>query len=140
MQRELHIKTTGQGLVEITDDITAVVRDADIDTGFCTVFLRHTSASLTIQENADPSAKRDLEAWLNRLVPENDPLYTHTSEGPDDMPSHIKAILTMASLSIPVTAGRLALGTWQGIYLWEHRRAPHTRRVIVHVNSQTRHI
>jgi secondary thiamine-phosphate synthase enzyme len=133
MQRELQIKTRGQGLVEITDDVAAVVREASIDTGLCTVFLRHTSASLTIQENADPSAKRDLEAWLNRLVPENDPLYTHTSEGPDDMPSHIKAILTMASLSIPITAGRLTLGTWQGIYLWEHRRAAHTRRVVVHV-------
>lgn len=99
----------------------------------CTVFIQHTSASLTIQENADPSARRDLEAWLNRLVQENDPLYTHTAEGPDDMPSHIKAILTCTSLSIPILEGDLALGTWQGIYLWEHRRQPHNRRCLIHV-------
>ena len=99
----------------------------------CTVFIAHTSASLTIQENADPSAKRDLEAWLNRLVPEGDLLYTHTAEGEDDMPSHIKAILTSTSLSIPIEGRRLALGTWQGVYLWEHRKAPHRRTVLVHV-------
>ena len=99
----------------------------------CTIFIRHTSASLTIQENADPSARHDLEAWLNRLVPEGDPLYTHTAEGPDDMPSHIKAILTQASLSIPIDRGQLMLGTWQGVYLWEHRTAPHHREVVVHV-------
>jgi secondary thiamine-phosphate synthase enzyme len=97
------------------------------------VFIQHTSASLTIQENADPSARRDLERWLNRLVPENDSLYTHTTEGPDDMPAHIKAILTNVSLSIPVFEGSLVLGTWQGIYLWEHRRGAHKRRVVVHV-------
>ncbi len=97
------------------------------------MFIQHTSASLTIQENADPSARRDLERWLNRLVPENDSLYTHTTEGPDDMPAHIKAILTNVSLSIPVFEGSLVLGTWQGIYLWEHRRGAHKRRVVVHV-------
>ena len=97
------------------------------------MFIQHTSASLTIQENADPSARRDLERWLNRLVPENDSLYTHTTEGPDDMPAHIKAILTNVSLSIPVLEGSLVLGTWQGIYLWEHRRGAHKRRVVVHV-------
>ena len=96
-------------------------------------FLRHTSASLTIQENADPSARRDLEGWLNRLVPENDPHFTHTAEGPDDMPSHIKAALTSTTLSIPVRDGRLALGTWQGIYLWEHRAHTGRRRVVVSV-------
>ncbi len=101
--------------------------------GLCTVFIRHTSASLTIQENADPSARRDLEAWLNRLVPEHDPLYTHNAEGPDDMPAHIKTILTQTSLSIPILDGRLALGTWQGIYLWEHRRGTHQRRLVVHI-------
>jgi secondary thiamine-phosphate synthase enzyme len=110
-----------------------VVHDSGVEDGLCTVFIRHTSASLTIQENADPSAKADLEAWLNRLVPENDRLYTHTFEGPDDMPSHIKAVLTNVSLSIPVIEGRLTLGTWQGIYLWEHRRSPHTREIVVHV-------
>ncbi len=131
--RELVIPTPGQGLHEITGEVAGVVRDAGVAEALCTVFVRHTSASLTIQENADPSARRDLEAWLNRLVPENDALYTHTSEGPDDMPSHIKAILTQVSLSIPVIDGRLALGTWQGIYLWEHRRRAHERRVVVRV-------
>tara|TARA_Y100001933_G_scaffold204660_1_gene206990 strand:- start:188 stop:496 length:309 start_codon:yes stop_codon:yes gene_type:complete len=99
----------------------------------CTVFIRHTSASLTIQENADPSARHDLEQWIERFVPEGDPAFTHTAEGPDDMPSHIRSALTAVSLSIPVMGGRLALGTWQGIYVWEHRRSAHTRRVVVHV-------
>lgn len=127
------VRTPGQGLHEITDRVARVVQDSGVEEGLCTVFIRHTSASLTIQENADPSAKADLEAWLNRLVPENDRLYTHTFEGPDDMPSHIKAILTNVSLSIPVLGCRLTLGTWQGIYLWEHRRSPHTREIVVHV-------
>jgi secondary thiamine-phosphate synthase enzyme len=113
--------------------VEAVVARAGLDEGLCTVFVRHTSASLLIQENADRSAKRDLEAWLDRLVPEDDPLYTHTSEGPDDIPSHIKAAITCVSLSIPVVDGRLALGTWQGIYLWEHRRRGGVREVLVHV-------
>jgi secondary thiamine-phosphate synthase enzyme len=127
------VRTPGQGLHEITDRVARAVQESGVEEGLCTVFIRHTSASLTIQENADPSAKSDLEAWLNRLVPENDRLYTHTFEGPDDMPSHIKAILTNVSLSIPVLGGRLTLGTWQGIYLWEHRRSPHTREIVVHI-------
>ena len=135
MVRELTIETPGQGLHEITGLVRSIVDEAGLNEGLCTVFVRHTSASLTIQENADPSARRDLEAWLNRLVPEGDPLYTHTSEGPDDMPSHVKAILTQVSISIPVTGGRLALGDWQGVYLWEHRRRPHSRRVVVHLGS-----
>ena len=101
--------------------------------GLCTCFVRHTSASLLVQENADPSARRDLERWLERLVPEDDPLYTHTQEGPDDMPAHVKAALTATSIAVPVVGGRLGLGTWQGIYLWEHRRRPGRRRVLVHV-------
>ncbi|MEY4668931.1 MAG: hypothetical protein RL518_1630 [Pseudomonadota bacterium] len=133
MVQSFTVRTPGQGLHEITDRVARVVQESGVDEGLCTVFIRHTSASLTIQENADPSAKADLEAWLNRLVPENDRLYTHTFEGPDDMPSHIKAILTNVSLSIPVIEGRLTLGTWQGIYLWEHRRSPHTREIVVHV-------
>ena len=133
MAQAFSVRTPGQGLHEITDRVARVVHDSGVDDGLCTVFIRHTSASLTIQENADPSAKADLEAWLNRLVPENDRLYTHTFEGPDDMPSHIKAILTNVSLSIPVNEGRLTLGTWQGIYLWEHRRSPHTREIVVHI-------
>ena len=133
MIKAIHLKTKGQGLHEITDEIIRLVVSTEVREGLCTLFIQHTSASLTIQENADPSARRDLETWLNRLVPEDDPLYTHTTEGPDDMPSHIKAILTSTSLSIPVLDGRLVLGTWQGIYLWEHRTAPHRRRVTVHL-------
>lgn len=140
MLTRLSIRTPGQGLHEITEQVAQAVLDSSAllgahGSGLCTLFIRHTSASLTIQENADPSARRDLEAWLNRLVPENDPLYTHRSEGPDDMPSHIKAILTQVSLSIPIQSARLALGRWQGIYLWEHRRTPHTREVLVHVTA-----
>lgn len=135
MIKELSIKVSGQGLHEFTSQVQAVVRDAGIHEGLCTVFIQHTSASLTIQENADRSAKRDLERWLNRLVPENDPLYTHDTEGSDDMPAHIKAALTASSLSIPVSNGRLALGTWQGIYLWEHRHGGGARRVIVHIGA-----
>ena len=133
MIKAIHLKTKGQGLHEITDEIIRLVVSTEVREGLCTLFIQHTSASLTIQENADPSARRDLETWLNRLVPDDDPLYTHTTEGPDDMPSHIKAILTSTSLSIPVLEGRLVLGTWQGIYLWEHRKRPHQRTVIVHV-------
>jgi len=133
MVQAFTVRTPGQGLHEITDRVARAVQESGVEEGLCTVFIRHTSASLTIQENADPSAKSDLEAWLNRLVPENDRLYTHTFEGPDDMPSHIKAILTNVSLSIPVLGGRLTLGTWQGIYLWEHRRSPHTRELVVHI-------
>jgi secondary thiamine-phosphate synthase enzyme len=131
--KTITIRTPGQGLHEITNEVCRVVYESQHSEGLCTVFIRHTSASLTIQENADPSARSDLERWLNRLVPERDPLFTHTAEGPDDMPSHIKAILTSVSLSIPIINGALALGTWQGIYLWEHRRAPHSRSVVIHV-------
>ena len=133
MIRTLNISTAGQGLVLITGEIEAVVLDSGVREGLCTIMIRHTSASLTIQENADPSARHDLERWLNRLVPENDPLYTHTAEGPDDMPAHIKAALTDTTLSIPILDGQLALGTWQGIYLWEHRRSSHTRQLVVHL-------
>lgn len=133
MVRELVVETAGQGLHEITGEVRGVVREAGVSEGLCTVFIRHTSASLTIQENADPSARWDLEQWLKKLVPEHDPMFTHTSEGPDDMPSHIKAALTATSLSIPVMDGSMVLGTWQGIYVWEHRRAGHARRVVVRV-------
>jgi secondary thiamine-phosphate synthase enzyme len=135
MVKRLSIRTPGQGLHMVTDEIEAVVRAAGIGDGLCTVIVQHTSASLTIQENADPSARHDLERWLNRLVREDDPLYTHTSEGPDDMPSHIKAALTATTLSIPVADNRLALGTWQGIYVWEHRRGGRTRHLVVHVTG-----
>lgn len=111
------------------------MRASGNDEGLCTVMVRHTSASLVIQENADPSARRDLESWLERHVPEGDPHFTHTAEGPDDMPSHIRAALTATSLSIPFEDGRLALGTWQGIWLWEHRTRGSTRRCVIHVGS-----
>lgn len=129
---ELTIDTHGQGLTEITGDVRGVVARARLDEGLCTVFLRHTSASLVIQENADPSARRDLESWMDRFVPDGTG-WAHTQEGPDDMPSHIRSAITATSLGIPIMNGRLALGTWQGIYLWEHRHAPHARRVVVHV-------
>ncbi len=125
------VHTEGQGLTEVTAQVVDIVRGSSISEGLCTVFIQHTSASLIIQENADPSARRDLEYFLNKLVPENDPGFTHTAEGPDDMPSHMKAGLTQTALSIPITKGRLVLGTWQAIYLWEHRTAPHHRRVVV---------
>jgi secondary thiamine-phosphate synthase enzyme len=135
MIKELSIRVAGQGLHEFTDQVQAAVRESGVKEGLCTLFIQHTSASLLVQENADPSAKRDLERWLNRLVPEGDPFYTHDTEGPDDMPAHIKAALTQMNLSIPIIGGRLALGTWQGIYLWEHRRARSTRRVILHMGA-----
>lgn len=130
---KVEVVTRGQGLYEVTDEVQSAVVESGITEGICCVFVQHTSASLIIQENADPSAKRDLEAWLKRLVKERDPLYTHTTEGDDDMPAHIKAALTATTLSIPVVGGSLTLGTWQGIYLWEHRDASHRRRVIVTV-------
>jgi len=129
------VDTSGPGLTEITDRVGALVRESGRTEGLCTLMIQHTSASLTIQENADPSARRDLHEWLSRLVSENDPHFTHTSEGPDDMPSHIKAALTSTTLSIPIVDGRLALGTWQGLYLWEHRRRGSLRRCVVHVGS-----
>ncbi len=133
MVRELGIDIPHQGLHDVTARVADIVREAHIEEGLCTIFIRHTSASLLIQENADPSARHDLERWLKRLVPEDDPLYTHTTEGADDMPSHIKAALTATSLSIPVIGGQLALGTWQGIYVWEHRRAATRRQLVVHI-------
>jgi secondary thiamine-phosphate synthase enzyme len=133
MVRRITIRTRGQGLHDITGDVEAVVLEAGIGEGLCTVMIQHTSASLTIQENADPSARHDLEDWLNRLVPEDDPRFTHTLEGPDDMPSHIKAALTSTTLSVPILDGRLCLGTWQGIYLWEHRRGGSHRHCVIHV-------
>lgn len=133
--KQLHVDTSSQGLHEISAQVEAIVRISKVSEGLCTVFLRHTSASLLIQENADPSARYDLERWLDRLVPEDDPIYTHRTEGPDDMPAHIKTALTAVTLSIPVIEGRLGLGTWQGIYLWEHRRRGGRRELLVHVGE-----
>jgi secondary thiamine-phosphate synthase enzyme len=133
--RALAIEVKSRGLHEITGEVSAVVRSSGLGEGLCTLFLQHTSASLLIQENADPSARRDLERWLNRLVPEGDALYTHTEEGADDMPAHIKAALTAVSLAIPVVDGALGLGRWQGIFLWEHRRFASHRHLLIHLAS-----
>lgn len=132
-QEILHVGGRGQGLSDVTAEVAAVVDAAGVRTGLCHLFLQHTSASLLIQENADPSARRDLEAFLERIAPEHDPAYTHTTEGADDMPAHLRTALTHTSETIPVTDGRLALGTWQGIYLCEHRRHAGQRRLVIHV-------
>jgi len=130
---QLAIHVNGQGLYAITDQVRPLLQHAATDEGLCTLFIRHTSASLLVQENFDDSARIDLENWLNRLVPENDSLYTHTLEGPDDMPAHIKSALTAIQVSIPFQHRELLLGTWQGIYLWEHRHHAGVRQVVVHL-------
>lgn len=130
---ELVVTTRGSGLIEITQLIEQAVCDSGVTSGLCNVFVHHTSASLTINENADPDVRRDLQAFFERLVPNGDPLFIHTAEGPDDMPAHVKAALTQSSLSIPVRCGRCDLGTWQGVYLFEHRTHAHRRRVTVTV-------
>ena len=128
-----HIATRGKGLYDFTGEVTRWLGETGMRDGLLTLFLRHTSASLVIQENADPDVQRDLEAFLSRLVPEHDPLYRHVLEGPDDMPAHVRAALTQTHLGIPVQGGRMALGTWQGIYLFEHRRGGQRRQVIAHL-------
>jgi len=133
LQHTLTFRTRGRGSTEITADIERAVRESGIATGLCSVFLQHTSASLVLCENADPAVRRDLETILARLAPDGDPAYVHCSEGPDDMAAHARAVLTTNSLSLPVSEGRLALGTWQGVYLWEHRHAPHARRLLITV-------
>lgn len=132
-QGVLRFKTRGRGFSMITGEISGWLRGTGIRTGLCTLHLRHTSASLLIQENADPDVRRDLEAFFSRLAPDGDRLYVHTMEGPDDMPAHVRTALTAVNVSIPVSDGDLALGTWQGIYLWEHRHARHEREIVVHV-------
>ena len=129
---ELTIRTRGRGFYEFTNDVTAWVSQTGFKNGLVTLHLRHTSASLLIQENADPDVRRDLETFFARLVPDGDPMFVHTAEGDDDMPAHIRTALTAVNLSIPVSQGQLALGTWQGIYFWEHRKAAHSWRVAMH--------
>ncbi|NOX51123.1 MAG: YjbQ family protein [Gammaproteobacteria bacterium] len=133
MNAIIKVTVERQGLYDITHKVQEVLDETAVSEGLVTLFIRHTSASLLIQENADPAVCRDLEQWMNRLVPENDPLYTHTQEGPDDMPAHIKGALTAVSLSIPLMEGVLALGTWQGVFLWEHRHHPGTRQIVINV-------
>jgi secondary thiamine-phosphate synthase enzyme len=137
MNFELTVPVHGQGLFDVTHKVAEMVRGSGVTDGLATIFIRHTSASLIIQENADPAVRTDLERFMNRLVPEHDPLYTHTAEGPDDMPAHIKAALTAVSVSVPVIGGELALGVWQAIYLWEHRHHRGERRLIVSVWGQS---
>jgi secondary thiamine-phosphate synthase enzyme len=129
----LNLNTRNRGFYEITREVAAFLREFKIQTGLVTLHIQHTSASLLIQENADPEVRRDLERFFSRLVPDGDRLFQHTSEGDDDMPAHVRAALTAVNLSIPVASGRMVLGTWQGIYVWEHRTEPHTRHVIAHL-------
>jgi len=134
-QATLTVETGGKGLVEVTSSVAEELRKSGLSTGTVTVFCRHTSCSLVIMENADPTARTDLENWMERLVPENDPHFEHTHEGPDDMPSHIKMALTRTSETVPFADGELLLGTWQGIFLWEHRARSHRRSLIVSIQG-----
>ena len=136
LQETLSVRTAGRGTYDLSEQVAAVVFRSAVQTGLCHIFVQHTSASLMLCENADPTVRRDLEAFLSRLIPDGDPVFRHTAEGPDDMPAHVRTVLTHSSLTIPVAGGRCSLGVWQGIYLWEHRRAPHKRRVSVTVNGE----
>jgi secondary thiamine-phosphate synthase enzyme len=129
----LAFTTAGRGLTDITEDVRRWAESQGAQTGLLTLWLQHTSASLLVQENADPDVRSDLERWFARLVPDGDPLFEHVTEGPDDMPAHVRTALTTVQLAIPVVQGRLALGTWQGLYLWEHRRSGHRRRLVLHL-------
>lgn len=132
-QHQLQIDTRGRGTYDLSADIQSAVKKSGVETGMCHVFIRHTSASLMLCENADPAVMRDLEAFMSRQVPDGDPMFTHTAEGPDDMPAHVRSMLTTTTLSIPVASGQPVFGTWQGVYLYEHRTAPHRRRVVAHL-------
>jgi secondary thiamine-phosphate synthase enzyme len=133
LQHEITVRTRGQGLYDFTAEARAFVAKSAMAAGLLTLYCRHTSASLVIQENADPDVQRDLAAFFKRLVPDGDPLFVHRAEGPDDMPAHVKAALTQTSLAVPISGGKLGLGTWQGIYLFEHRTAPHERKIVLHL-------
>ncbi len=135
-QHELQVSTKGRGTYDISRDVQRAVRDSGIVSGMCHVFICHTSASLMLCENADPSVRKDLETFMSGLVADGDPMFTHTAEGPDDMPAHVRSILTQSDLNLPVRDSRCALGTWQGVYLWEHRQSPHRRRVILTVQGE----
>jgi secondary thiamine-phosphate synthase enzyme len=133
---EFALSSRGKGLIEFTDEVVEWVRSCNVDSGLLTLHVRHTSASLLIQENADPEVRSDLERFMSRLVPDGDPIFRHTSEGPDDMPAHVRTALTTTNLSIPVLRGSPTLGTWQGIYLYEHRSSPHRRSVVGHLLAE----
>jgi secondary thiamine-phosphate synthase enzyme len=135
-QEEIRISTGGRGTYDLSHQVQQAVKESGINTGLCHVFIRHTSASLVICENADPAVMRDLETFMAHQVPDGDPMFTHTAEGPDDMPAHVRSILTQTDLNVPVSDGRCALGTWQGIYLWEHRVASHQRKVLLTISGE----
>jgi len=135
-QKELHISTQGRGTYDLSSQVQDAVAASGVETGLCNLFIRHTSASLMLCENADPAVMRDLETFMRHLVPDGDPMFTHTDEGPDDMPAHVRSILTNSDLNVPITDGRCALGTWQGIFLWEHRLATQTRKVLLTINGE----
>lgn len=135
-QESFSVATDGRGTYDVSSDIQRIVNGSGICTGLCHVFLKHTSASLILCENADPAVRHDLETFMRRYVPDGDPMFTHTAEGPDDMPAHVRSILTQNDLNLPVASGRCALGTWQGVYLWEHRTAPHQRHVVITVTGE----
>jgi secondary thiamine-phosphate synthase enzyme len=135
-QDEIRVDTRGRGSYDLGSEVRDCVQESGVNSGLCHLFIRHTSASLMLCENADPAVRRDLETFMRNLVPDGDPMFTHTAEGPDDMPAHVRSVLTQSDLTIPIRNGRCELGTWQGIYLWEHRTAPHARRVIVTVQGE----
>jgi len=135
VQDEIRVSTRGRGTYDVTDAVRRIVEDADVAAGLCHLFIQHTSASIILCENADPDVRRDLETFMADLAPDGDSRFIHTMEGPDDMPAHVRTVLTQSQLSIPIRDHRLALGTWQGIYLWEHRAAAHQRNIIVTVQS-----
>lgn len=135
-QQEISVPTRGRGFYEITAEVERIVSGTKMQKGLAVLHIEHTSASLLIQENADPEVRRDLERFFQRLVPDGDRLFEHTAEGEDDMPAHVRTALTAVNLSIPISSGRMRLGTWQGIYVWEHRTAPHRRKILVHVMGE----
>ncbi len=135
-QKELRISTQGRGTYDLSRQVQDIVAASGIKTGMCNVFVRHTSASLILCENADPAVMQDLETFMSQLVPDGDLMFTHIDEGPDDMPAHVRSILTQSNLNLPVVEGRCALGTWQGIFLWEHRYAAHTRNILLTINGE----
>ena len=135
-QHEISVSTRGRGTYDLSRDVQDLVRDSGVTTGMCQLFIRHTSASLMLCENADPAVLRDMEAFMSRTVPDGDAMFTHTAEGPDDMPAHVRSVLTQSDLSIPISGGRCALGTWQGVFLWEHRYHAHRRKVLVTIQGE----
>ena len=136
VNQSLHIETSGRGVTNITREVQAQIAHSEVRTGLASIFCHHTSASLMLSENADPDVVQDLEAFMTRLVPDGDPLYRHTAEGPDDMSAHVRSVLTHADVTLPIQDGQCDLGTWQGIFLWEHRHHPHRRRVTVSIMGQ----